>query len=260
MSDRKKLQMLIELVREFAAMPGNEWMKEEIWAILKGAGTQGTIQNDALFQSIYEYCIEERIRIQANEFYICFPVEELRKVLIEDFIKMEHERRRNDFRAVGLCVYQQIEAMMNYLFKEVVEPQWEADRKNVVTKFHNKNSNSTTTKTLEQEVFYNDKSWDATAKFKAVSYYCYFEKQWPFYEVKPLVSQFREIYILRNQVHRDISKNPDSKGFDRVSLAFRSYHFLADYVQHIRIFLLTKEHGTYEKAMEVYGSTLKAMA
>jgi hypothetical protein len=260
MNDKKKLSMLIELIKEFAGVPGNEWMKEELWTILKESGVRGTPLSNELFESIYEYCIEERIRHQANEFYLCFPVQELQSVLIEDFIKMEHERRRNDFEAVGLCVYQQIEAIVNYLYKAVVEPVWDSDREKVVTDYYDRKKGVQTTRTLEQQVFFKDKrEWNATAKFKAVSYYCYYRESWSVFEMTSLVDKFRDVYLLRNKVHRDVTSKTNPNDSDRVSLAFRSYHFLADYVHHVRMFLLTNVHGNVETARVVYQEALKTL-
>jgi hypothetical protein len=82
----------------------------------------------------------------------------------------------------------------------------------------------------------------------------------PVYEMRPLMEQFREVYLLRNKVHRDISTKSDSCSSDRVSLAFRSYHFLAGYVQKTRMYLLTHELGTEEKAKQVYEDALRAIA
>ena len=62
---------------------------------------------------IYELCIEQIMRKQGEEFYADFPIESLRPQLIEDYNRMEHFRRKDDFYDFCLAMYQQIENITN---------------------------------------------------------------------------------------------------------------------------------------------------
>ena len=67
---------------------------------------------------IYEYCIEKIIREQAVLFYNIFPIQSIVDSLIEDFVRMEHFRRKGNFEDFSLAVYQQIEHVTNYILKD----------------------------------------------------------------------------------------------------------------------------------------------
>ena len=71
--------------------------------------------SDEKIDQIYEYCIEKIIRKQATEFYKDFPLKSITLELIEDFVKMEFFRRKDDFGNFCLALYQQIENITNKL-------------------------------------------------------------------------------------------------------------------------------------------------
>ena len=81
------------------------------------------------FNHIYEYCIEEVVRKQAQDFYKSFPINEIKSQLQYDFVRMELFRRKNNFGDFCLSVYQQIECITNFLcidsnLKGVAEKMW----------------------------------------------------------------------------------------------------------------------------------------
>ena len=85
--------------------------------------------SDEKLDQIYEYCIEKIIRKQATEFYKGFPIESITPELIEDYVKMEFFRRKDDFGNFCLALYQQIENITNRLcetrtISDIAESMW----------------------------------------------------------------------------------------------------------------------------------------
>lgn len=85
--------------------------------------------SDEKLDQIYEYCIERIIRRQATEFYKGFPIESITPELIEDYVKMEFFRRKDDFGNFCLALYQQIENITNRLcetraISDIAEKMW----------------------------------------------------------------------------------------------------------------------------------------
>lgn len=85
--------------------------------------------SDEKIDQIYEYCIEKIIRKQATEFYKDFPLKSITLELIEDFVKMEFFRRKDDFGNFCLALYQQIENITNKLceyrsISDIAEKLW----------------------------------------------------------------------------------------------------------------------------------------
>ena len=84
---------------------------------------------DERMNHIYEYCIEKIIRKQAEEFYADFPLKSIKDILIEDFIRMESFKRKDNFGDFCLSLYQQIECMTNRLsekkeLEEITSKMW----------------------------------------------------------------------------------------------------------------------------------------
>lgn len=96
---------------------------------LKVASANSVLSEDERINQIYEYCIEEIIRKQANEFYKDFPLQSIKDTLIGDFVRMESFRRKDNFGDFCLALYQQIECMTNRLcekkeLSEITEKMW----------------------------------------------------------------------------------------------------------------------------------------
>lgn len=96
---------------------------------LKVAFANSVLSEDERINQIYEYCIEEIIRKQANEFYKDFPLQSIKDTLIGDFVRMESFRRKDNFGDFCLALYQQIECMTNRLcekkeLSDITEKMW----------------------------------------------------------------------------------------------------------------------------------------
>lgn len=85
--------------------------------------------DDERINQIFEYCIEKVLRKQATEFYADFPIKSITSLLIEDFVRMESFRRKDQFGDFCLSLYQQIECITNKLceskgLSHIVERMW----------------------------------------------------------------------------------------------------------------------------------------
>lgn len=93
------------------------------------ASANSVLPSDDRINQIYEYCIEKNIRQQATEFYAGFPLASVKETLIEDFVRMEFFRRKDNFGDFCLALYQQIECITNRLcekkeLSEITEKMW----------------------------------------------------------------------------------------------------------------------------------------
>ena len=96
---------------------------------LKVASANSVLSENERINQIYEYCIEEIIRTQANDIYKDFPFLSIKDTLIGDFVRMESFRRKDNFGDFCLALYQQIECMTNRLcekkeLSDITEKMW----------------------------------------------------------------------------------------------------------------------------------------
>lgn len=101
-------KLLYFLQSRILSNPANQWFAKELYKILMPT-------SDARIADIHEHCIESILQTQASDFYKDFVIEDLCPQLISDFVKMEHWRRRNNIQEFCMALYQQIEAITNYL-------------------------------------------------------------------------------------------------------------------------------------------------
>ena len=119
-NDLKYLSKLIDMVEN----EGNDHNKRKLWSLIgvlakKETGELSEKEAHRVISEMHELNMEQIIKIQASSFYNYLPLPEQNlKVLINDFIDMEHCRRRNDFEGFALAVYQQIENIVNYLYSK----------------------------------------------------------------------------------------------------------------------------------------------
>lgn len=130
MKDKDKLKKLVQIIGDLLKVEGNEWLIDEILKIIGETSPVEEIAKHSVIQNIHEYCVEQKIEKQATEFYNSFPIHEIREQLIQDYKKMEHERRRDDFEGFCLSMFQQIEAVVNFLFEsDLVKSKLQIERK-----------------------------------------------------------------------------------------------------------------------------------
>jgi hypothetical protein len=130
MKDKEKLKKLVQIIGDLLKVEGNEWLIDEILKTIGETSPVEEIAKHSVIQNIHEYCVEQKIDKHATEFYNLFPIQEIKDQLIQDYKKMEHERRRNDFEGFCLSMFQQIEAIVNFLFEsEFIKSKLQIDRK-----------------------------------------------------------------------------------------------------------------------------------
>jgi len=116
---REQLEALLKFIEDLRKQPENKWFDEELKKRYGDTPNLSTISSIPQIDEIYEYCIEKVIQAQADDFYKDFPLEKIKKSLINDFVKMEHWRRRDNFQEFCMALWQQIEAITNHLANNV---------------------------------------------------------------------------------------------------------------------------------------------
>lgn len=117
MQDKEKLKKLLDILEELLKIEGNEWLIDAILEKIKQVSSIEEIAKHSVIQDIHEHCIEKVIIKQANDFYKDFKIEGIKHQLIQDYKKMEHDRRRYDFEGFCLSMFQQLESIVNFCFK-----------------------------------------------------------------------------------------------------------------------------------------------
>ncbi len=75
-------------------------------------------KESAKLDHIYEYCIMQILQQQARLFYAPFKDLDIYETLVNDYVRMEDFRRKNNFGDYSLAVYQQIEAFTNFIYQD----------------------------------------------------------------------------------------------------------------------------------------------
>ena len=199
MKDRDKLTQFVSIVDEILKIEGNAWLIDELLLTIENHATYAQLRKHPLITRIHEYCVEEIIEKQAEEFYREFPIEEIKEQLIVDFLEMEHERRRDNFWKYSLCMFQQFESITNYLF-EINYRQW----KNI--KNHVLYGNTTIHRYMLNSI--NKDGWSIANKYKLIEI-IYFSGFGNDKEHKYFTDLFYYIKSSRNEIHRGSDPNDD---------------------------------------------------
>ncbi len=256
MKDKEKLKKFVQIISDLLKVEGNDWLIDEILETIRKTSSIEEIVKHSVIQNIYEHCVELKIKKQATEFYNSFPIQEIKNQLIQDYQKMEHERRRDDFENFCLCVYQQIENISNYLFEQKIKSIWDSEKDKIAIKsFFDRiqqkyvipRSGGTS---LEQLVFQgtDTSKWYTNRKFRAVLYFFYFNQNVTRddYNFNSIYFTHEEIYQMRNQNHRGSVPTPyQQKTLNKIKGSesryyFKFYGFLQDFVNHIESSYTTK--------------------
>lgn len=253
MKDKDKLKKLVQIIGDLLKVEGNEWLIDEILKIIGETSPVEEIAKHSVIQNIHEYCVEQKIEKQATEFYNSFPIQEIKDQLIQDYKKMEHERRRDDFENFCLCLYQQIENITNCLFETGVVSTWNNVKHNIAIKsFYDRNQKQYVLPTnggtsIEKLVFQNTNpiddlsKWHANRKFRAILYFFYFNKEVTRddYAFNSIYFTHEEIYQMRNQNHRGSKPSEYQKKTlikiqgNESKYYFKFYGFLQDFITQI---------------------------
>jgi hypothetical protein len=158
---------------------------------------------------IHELCVERIITEQAEKFYAVFPIVDIKKQLIEDYIRAERFKRKNNFEDFCLAVYQQVESIVNWFCSNQFFIDNYNNNKERNTTILDKNQESLTllnlifrynvdekrNKTL-MELYFNE-------RLKVVLYFVYFNGE-PYnkYNLDSKYNEMNELYQCRNLNHR----------------------------------------------------------
>lgn len=237
MEDNKKatIEKILLLTKQDAEFKEELRKKLGITSVANSA-----ISDDERLNQIYEYCIEDILRKQADNFYDVFKEVSFKDNLVSDYIRMERFRRRNEFGDYALALYQQIETILNAIFmvpgfKEIINYMWNKSFYKYVDK-----SNRRIVRTIGSIVFgvdTSEKKWNsegierakndkltARDKFKIVLFYfkyfanakydsensCYISN-YNYNEYNLLFNSLWDIYSCRNTNHRNPEQNENEK-------------------------------------------------
>ena len=233
---------------------------------LRVASANFGLLDDERINQIYEYCIEEVIRQQATEFYADFPLFTIKDDLIEDFVRMEFFRRKDNFGDFCLALYQQIECMTNTILSDerlsdITKSMWELpaylntkecknppifDRSyrsygsdytiaKLLFPYENKQSGNSN---ASEKIAIPLQKQSAKDKMRIIVYFLGYKammKSSDYDSFKEVTSLLKDIYQCRNMNHRGNSPSPEIQ--DRILPLKSLYYFkflgvLAQYVEY----------------------------
>ena len=76
MEDKEKYKNLVQIIGDLLKVKGNEWLIAEVLRVVGQNHPIDKIADHPLINEIYEHCIKEVIKKQANDFYSKFPIED----------------------------------------------------------------------------------------------------------------------------------------------------------------------------------------
>lgn len=209
-TDPQQLSKLLNFLKnDLLARPENKWAVDDLRRYLAP-------KHDDRITEIHELCVEEILQRQAEDFYKDFAIEDLKEQLVSDFVKMEHWRRRNNFLEFAMALYQQIEAIVNYLVSDsYVQTAWYYIRNFPFfadVKAKNIRIRAAESKSIKRSVIFNSENRDkpiqdqlAMDKFKAILYLIAYQTDVTWNTKTEFNSDFFTgyyIYLLRNMNHR----------------------------------------------------------
>lgn len=240
---RENLTKLLNLVSQIANETGNEWLLQELQLKFGLANELGLNEAEKSIEKIYELCVKEILKKQAQNFYQSFKIDAIKPKLEIDFIRMEHFRRDDNFEDFSLALHQQIENIINHLAENNTEFRLTISSKkdepaykiyNKVT-FLNDDYNlshlilsSFASENKINEVFQKAiLQWDYSQKLKAVLYYFVFnQKIYNYYDFKKLYDVGNDIYQARNLNHRGgFLYDNQKETLNRIERAKDRYYF-----------------------------------
>lgn len=240
--NKESLEKLLILIDEICKSEENFWFKE---ALSKRHNFKTPIKYDGddSISRIYEYCIKDIVTKQANKFYEDFILNDIKNVLVADFIRMDHFRREDNFEDFCLAMFQQLENIVVYLFdyfdlekkiitnydQRVISVYSREEKKLIKSNNSLHLSNfifqkyklETPLELINQEFYFNH-------KVRAVLYYFYFKETLEFSSNKfdEIYNNAYNLYQIRNLNHRGGEKNEyQQKVLDEVIPNHNKYYF-----------------------------------
>ncbi len=116
--DKKQLTKLLAFVKDLYDNPDNIEFAAGIQAIV--IDDLKLKNEDAKIAEIYEYCIQQMLKEQAESLYVDFPLTDIKEELVADYVKMERAHRDNNMDDFGIRLYRQIENIVRTLAKDEI--------------------------------------------------------------------------------------------------------------------------------------------
>lgn len=224
---KDNLKRLLPYISKIIENPSNEWFKNELLRSL--ALEKNQIVGDQRIKEIYELCVRKIIYAQAEDFYKTFPIEEIKQILIKDFVRADTFKRNNEFIDFALAVHQQIENIVITLFQQVKLREFVSNnaeraifRQDLEKPYYEGDHNVkglVSFKTLEFP------TWTYKQKLKLIIFYYYFNKVIPNYdEFNKVFNELNKIYIIRNESHRGTNEINNKYTEDILASILESYN------------------------------------
>lgn len=208
------------------------------------------------YQGLHELTIDDIIKKQASEFYKNFP-ESIKNELIEGFIEMEHQRRRDNYWAFCSQIFKQFECYINFLFKNEIfllviidkwwdksfiysNLKWDAETKTYSilevkygnTKYYEflgfRKSGDYSFKYIDYENYFKNPSYlvkddlnrfkTFQSKFKIILFVSFFDEKVNEDKFRAILDLFYEIQQARNYIHGGKESDLSQKQKDSKSL------------------------------------------
>ena len=224
MEEKDKIKDLLKVLSEKLKNPENAEILDEFLKELSPLCSTG----DQRIDDIYELCIERIIREQATEFYKDFPIEVIRQQLIDDYVRMERSRRKNDFEDFCLNVFKQIENIVEFYFnnKEFLE--------DVSTHIEEISYENEKGKKRHADIFIIDQShreelnlgklyWNE--KYNCVLYWKCFHRKWND-EYERMKRKGAQLHQCRNKVHPGNTPTDFQKNILDSVLPYKNQYYL----------------------------------
>lgn len=237
---KESLDKLLLLIDEISNEKEYSWFKDNLLKkyVVSRDNSSGY---DSSISKIYEFCIRDIINKQANKFYEDFKVEEIKTKLIEDFIRMEHFRREDNFEDFCLAMFQQLEGIVNSLVNNEIQNYIIDNQYKLTYKAKDKNLNIYNERPLWQLIFFNALKpndlaakiskpileWDFSERFKTILYYYYFDKKiYNFHDFQSIFFLGNKLYQARNLNHRGgVTSDAQQKIINEVKSESHKYYF-----------------------------------
>ena len=117
--DKKQLTKLLKFVKELYDDPDNKEFAAGIQSIvLDDIRKEEKSKWSEQISEIYELCLMNNLRDQAEDLYKDFPLTGIADRLVNYYVEMENARRKNDFNSFGLNLFLQIEIVVETLIRD----------------------------------------------------------------------------------------------------------------------------------------------
>jgi hypothetical protein len=213
MYNKESLKKLLDLIEKIIDDKENAWFRNDLG---ERVFPEINFSGDHL-EEIYEHCLRKILEDHGKNFYADFRLEDIKKGLTDDFIRMEKFRREDNFEEFCLAVFQQIERVVNSLADDNIKQVFLTNKGEISHKIKNKKTEVYERQELWKLIFFpsmnevelNKKcektigEWTFQERYKLILYYYYFnQKIYSYHDFLTKSLLLDELYQMRNLNHR----------------------------------------------------------